>query len=378
MNILILNIPCYGFGDIIFAYKFANYMKSWYKKSTITIATSDVTKFKQLIESDSKISLVELVPKKGTKVDCIKFKNLRLKYHLHIQDLIFIAPLVSDFEISYNDISSLLPYSDKNNTFFLSEYNDDLKKDFTLPTGIGKNRLGLLLSSPSKNETIPQLYDKSYFVVYIAENKMSYNCFFNFFKMICKKHHTKLNIIDLVIPHFIFNDIIDEYYRKKTLYNLFYKTVKKYFSSYNIISNDFISNNIINKNSLKPILNINIDIYPLKHSDMISLFQYSEKDILITGDQSLTDVLSCCPTKNIYYQTMPWKQDLAENLAKYFPAKFLKNPTQSCGLENLQYNSNYKKFIKDWDFRTKGKKIIDKIIYNFKSKPRKSKPRKSK
>ncbi len=75
---------------------------------------------------------------------------------------------------------------------------------------------------------------------------------------------------------------------------------------------------------------------------------------------------------------MPWKQDLAENLARYFPAKFLKNPTQSCGLENLQYNSNYKKFIKDWDFRTKGKKIIDKIITNFKSKPRKSKPRKSK
>ena len=64
---------------------------------------------------------------------------------------------------------------------------------------------------------------------------------------------------------------------------------------------------------------------------MLSLMKYSVNDILLTGDQSLTDGLSCCPNKNIWYQTVPWKYDFVQQLAEDMPNKYLKNERTSCG-----------------------------------------------
>ena len=91
--------------------------------------------------------------------------------------------------------------------------------------------------------------------------------------------------------------------------------------------------------------------------------QHSLKDILLTGDQSITDALSCCPKKNIFYQIAPWKADFAENLAKLLPNMYLRSVRTSCGtLKALSYNSNYKKFIKNWDFRTRSKQKMDIVV----------------
>jgi Neuraminidase (sialidase) len=83
----------------------------------------------------------------------------------------------------------------------------------------------------------------------------------------------------------------------------------------------------------------------------------------LTGDQSITDALSCCSTKNIFYQIAPWKKDFAKNLATYMPNIFLKSVKTSCGtLKALKYKSNYFNFVKNNDFRLIGKTKLDAIL----------------
>jgi hypothetical protein len=89
----------------------------------------------------------------------------------------------------------------------------------------------------------------------------------------------------------------------------------------------------------------------------------SVEDILLTGDQSITDALSCCSSKNIFYQIARWKRMFGKGLAKYMPNQYLKSYKTSCGtLKAIDYHSNYKKFVKDWDFRTLAKPKMDAII----------------
>jgi hypothetical protein len=89
----------------------------------------------------------------------------------------------------------------------------------------------------------------------------------------------------------------------------------------------------------------------------------SVEDILVTGDQSITDALSCCSSKNIFYQIARWKRMFGKGLSKYMPNQYLKSYKTSCGtLKAVKYKSNYKKFVKEWDFRTLAKPKMDAII----------------
>ena len=90
----------------------------------------------------------------------------------------------------------------------------------------------------------------------------------------------------------------------------------------------------------------------------------SVNDILVTGDQSLTDIISCCKSnKTVWYQIAPWKKGLADQLSKYF--KYFKTYKTSCGTLkaiNLNLKVNWKDFMKKYDFRVNGKRITDSII----------------
>ena len=95
-----------------------------------------------------------------------------------------------------------------------------------------------------------------------------------------------------------------------------------------------------------------------------SLLKDTLEDVLITGDQSLTDVLSYCPPqKNIWYQVVTWKENFAYELSRLIPNKFLSNFKTSCGtLRGIRMHKNNKKIIQNWDFRVLGKKRMDAII----------------
>ena len=62
----------------------------------------------------------------------------------------------------------------------------------------------------------------------------------------------------------------------------------------------------------KSILTLRGDILPQKRDTFISLMKDSVNDILVTGDQSLTDIISCCKYKTVWYQIAPWKARLAK------------------------------------------------------------------
>ena len=58
LKILILNAPCNGFGDIIFAFKIANYLREWYNVK-ITIASTNTKNFVTMGENPD--NLVRLI-----------------------------------------------------------------------------------------------------------------------------------------------------------------------------------------------------------------------------------------------------------------------------------------------------------------------------
>jgi hypothetical protein len=89
--------------------------------------------------------------------------------------------------------------------------------------------------------------------------------------------------------------------------------------------------------SFRPkILYIRHDVWPLSHSHMLTLMKHGVSDVLVTGDQSVTDLISCATAtddKTIWYQALPWKLRFAEELAKHLHRPELASGEDAaCGL----------------------------------------------
>lgn len=64
-------------------------------------------------------------------------------------------------------------------------------------------------------------------------------------------------------------------------------------------------------NSNERVLRLRCEILPLPYKKYVSLFKYCLPDVLLTGNQSVTDIISCCKEYNVYYQIMPWEYSFA-------------------------------------------------------------------
>lgn len=347
LSVLIVNLPCNGFGDIVFAMKFRNILKEWYG-CKVNILTPQKDSFISLGEDKDNVYQLE---GKTKSLQCRRLSNLTHSEKLPIADIIFVAPLQADFDPSLNDIQNLLPYANKLNTFFISEYNDSLRKKMDFHTGIGKNRYGLLFTDTGDSSPLPELKNP-YCVVYIQPKIGNYKqCLYNFVKMVSLKY--KKNNFELVLPTWISKPIAKE----------IFKLVSQHFKKIIVKSKDETTELDGNETEEKTAF-LRFDIFPLPNKKMIDLMVHSVKDILVTGDQSMTDALSCCVDKNIFYQIAPWKKDFANNLAKEMPNHWLARSKTSCGtMESINYKSNYKKFKHTWDFRTRAKPDMDSIFY---------------
>ena len=349
IKILILNSPCFGFGDIVFCIKISNYLKEWYN-SDVTIATTDPKSFKKLGAEN----VIDLTAKnKGTQ--CRRFRLLSPAKTIPKQDLIFVAPVQSDYSPSLQDVKALIPYSNKYNTIFFSEYNSyDDNDEFDFPMGVGEDKYGLLLTRYSKTKRLKELKNP-YTFAYIAESiDDAEKCFISFIEMVCAKYYKKHKKLDIVIPDSI-SYFLDDYETD------ILKRIKKYYPNVYVKTKD--SEDVISEGNGKNQLTFRVDILPVPYKEIQGIMEHSLKDILLTGDQSITDALSCCSNKNIFYQIAPWKEDFSYNLSKELPNKYLENVKTSCGTLNaLKYKSNYKEFIKNWDFETLAKTKMDAII----------------
>lgn len=367
ISILILNAPCHGFGDVIFAFKLKKYLNEWYPFATVKIASTKSDNFLNIGENPNDLIQLYSVSK---ELQCRRFGRLDLSNEINIKfDLIFVAPLQADYEPSLQDIKKLIPYSNSTNTFFFSEYNDQSYKDIDFHTGIGRKKYGLMFTKmPSfilndKDFLISKgLKRNEYAVCYIANTIVNMRqCYQSFFELVSKKYiYLKSNKkcskkFSIVIPPSLLQDI------KETTNNL--KKIYKYASTIVLVTKDgdtiFEDLNYKNNN----ILHIRADILPVKNSEMITLMYNSVNDILVTGDQSITDVLSCCPKKNIWYQIAPWKESFGKQLAINMPQKYLKNKKTSCGtIQAIGMKSNYTEFVKKYDFRKLAKPKLNRII----------------
>jgi hypothetical protein len=369
ISILILNAPCYGFGDVIFAYKLKRYLVKWYPFATIKIASTKTDNFLSIGEDPN--SLIQLFSV-SKEMQCRRFARLfNLTDDKNIKnikndendkfDLIFVAPLQADYDPSYKDIKNLIPYSNEMNTYFFSEYNDISSKDIDFHTGIGRGKYGLLFekipSSILNNKSFlksKELKKGNFAVCYIANTIVNMRqCYQSFFEMVSKKYMSEK--FSIIIPPSLISDIIESQTSLKKLY--------KYFSTIVLVMKDgdtiFEDLNSSNKN----VLYIRADILPIKNTEMLSLIYNSVTDILVTGDQSITDVLSCCPKKNIWYQIAPWKNSFGRQLGLHMPQKYYKRKKTSCGtMTAIGLKSDYREFVKKYDFRKLAKPKLNRII----------------
>lgn len=361
LRILLLNAPCNGFGDVVFGMKLINYLKEWYN-CDVKIATTKVDNFKTLGEKDE--NLYQL---KGGKQDqCRRFRNLNFvnskgdTIDHPVADLIFVAPLQLDFEVNYSDVRALLPYSNVLNTYFFSEYNDYLDKHFDFNTGVGKGRCGLLFTENNVYRRLDSLANP-YVLVYIAQSvRGADTCFLNFYHMVTYKYCNVFKNFDIVIPPWVGEEIIANVDRLgvKVVH-----TAREYYDK--IVLKQKNKETVLWDNKLgKNVLTLRADVLPVNYENMQNLMYHSEREVLVTGDQSITDVMSCCwEDKLPMYQVVPWKRNFAKELAKHLPQKYLKYIRTTCGsLSAITYEPNFAKFMRSWDFRSVAKPKLDAIV----------------
>ena len=342
ISVAILNTPCYGFGDLMFAHKLANYLIDWYD-CKVGIYTTLPSKLKSL-DKKRKYTIHQLSNSKLTECRRFKFlKKIQKKY-----DLYFIAPVQLAFDPQISDVKSICKSANLFNTYFFSEYNHDEYTKFDFPTGVSKRRCGLLLTDPVISKK-PVLSGK-YAFCYISESPpLALKCFFSFLQLIVKKYK-EIDTLQIVVPKWIVDEILDNPYQMKEI-NKKYQTVD--------INGDIYENKISNNKTLI----FRGDICPVDNGTMLNLMKYSLKDILVTGDQSITDVLSCCADKNIFYQITTWKESFGKQLGKMLPNKYLLSKKTSCGtMKAVKYNSDYREFLEKYDFRKISKDKLNGIF----------------
>lgn len=349
LNVAVVAAPCHGFGDVIFATKFARYLKYGLNSKVggytpnVTIITPTTEMFKKLGVDD-----IELVHLHGNKAQCRRLRNYNRPKNLKKFDLIFIAPLTVDFNIDYSDVRGLLKESTPFNTLFLSEYQDDLDKEFDFPTGIDGGRYGLLFDGAKPSKKLKDIGGWPYVLGYLAKGVGYRNCLLDFGRMVVAKYSDR-KTLQIVLPKWATEQLATS--------PTFKKFAKEHYPNITLITDEQTLVVAESEESSRELV-LRGDIFPVPREDMLSLIKYSQPDILMTGDQSITDAIDCCPKKTIWYQTVPWKKDFATALATALPQKYLKKSTTSCGsLKAIEWDAPKSNFKRKYDFRklAKGK-----------------------
>ena len=352
LKIAVINLPCNGFGDVIYAKKIRDYVIQWYGCS-VTIFT---TFKKGHLTLGSPPSVIKS-DRSSPNIDCVDLKDVNFSHGRIKYDIFLVAPIVTDFSLSRNQIGKSFKHANRYNTFFMSEYNPPDSEEFTFPTGIGNGLCGIFLVKPPRIQSIS--IKNPFCLAYVASSEHisgSRRCYSNFFKMISNRYYRDIEKLDIVTPPWLIEDIVDN----KTLL----RYLVKFYPNITAITQDRETLNITVGDSSR-VLTIRGDILPCPHAKMFTLIAKSLPEILITGDQSLTDVLSCKETKDIYYQIADWKEDLAKELSKATKSKHLRMKSTSCGkydLSQINYDQAAKRIVDKWDFRKLGKPIMDGVF----------------
>jgi len=356
LRIGLINTPCEGFGDIIVCQTFYEYLKQWYPQHDIIICSTTPYKFKQLGYNSNKIVTISVHGSDECELHNVMYFKRQDKPKPF--DIMICIPIINH-EFDINHFKRLIPYADSFNTFTVSEYNGYLPP-YTFPIGVGPNQLGLFLTDTKiMKHTIIK---KPYALIYIQPSPTwgvhSRTCFISYMEMISKKYSKDHPFFQVIVQQWIIDDLNESpqlKHRLKQVIEPYYPNVWIYSNGSEDIFFEGTGNSLILRG----------DILPKPRPDFISLMKYSVEDILLTGDQSITDCLSASTQKRIWYQIAPWKTEFAENLAKEIPDKNMVNFKTTCGtLQGLHQKNNYKDLLEKYDFRKLGKQRMDSVL-NF-------------
>ncbi len=353
LKVALINAPCHGFGDIVFGQKFACYLRKWYN-AKVSIFTTREEAHTSLGENPANL----IGPKNmKDKTDCYPFADLRFPKVTQHFDLYFVCPVISDYSPSLKEVESVFKYATRVNTFFMSEYNAP-KSGIDFPTGVGMGRLGMLLVKPPKTKRLVGLTGP-YALMYLAGDDHVSNadkCAMAFMEMVTTKYSYPR--FSIVAPEWVSTLLVTG---SGTAVKRFLSSVSDRYPNLIVIDSAGYTTTIYRGRG--PTLTIRGDVLPVDNKQMLSLIRYSVDDILLTGDQSITDALSCCPTKVIYYQIATWKESLARALVKELPNKYLAKKSTSCGtLSGVKYNPDQAGFVDRWDFRKLARPKLDAIV----------------
>lgn len=348
LSILILNAPCEGFGDIIFAMKLAHYIKKWYNINPYIASTKSNSFIELGFKKDRLFHL-------SSKKEWTRFKYIDFPKDLPSFDVYLVGPIHTGTLPILSDISSKIENATKTNTFFFSEYNDRLNKEFDFNTGIGEGRDGMFLDTFIEPSISPSQLIKNlgtYAVCYISNYGKPYHCINQFVRMVVHKY-SYLDEFNIIIPEWVyFSDyFIDE--------------CSRYFG--NIHIENKTGKQILNESTSKKKLVFRKDILPLPYKKMIDLYKFSVREILVTGDQSISDVIGLFWKEKLpFYQILDWKKNFSKNMMELLPHKYYKSAYKSCGKIGAdKYNPNFKKFVDKYNFENIGKLKLDKLLKNI-------------
>lgn len=361
-----------GIGDIVFCLKLYNIFKKWYNINPYILSP---TPQKFIDNKISKSKVLHLKIPKSESDNAHKYieesENIPIittdnKKWTEEFDIIFVTPVTMDgWENNLNHFKSIFPYITSDILYRFSAY-DHGGMTYEIPLGLSEDRYGIFISPPQK--PIKRIIKNPYIMTHISninwtEAEGDYkSCLSNFLKLMAKKYYQKYPVLDIIVSKSITSNFIST---DSDRFNKLKDYLKKYYGKVKVIKNE--SDTLLTEG-----LNIRSDLPVLPLDKFTGLFQHCLPDILGTGNQTISDVVSCCTKFNIYYQTLQWEKNFAKNLGRILKKEYLTTRRSACGQygnKNMLYMETDLSVIKEnYNFAKKGKPLMDKIMKQFQTK----------
>ncbi|ARR74978.1 hypothetical protein SAGO17_0059 [Mimivirus AB-566-O17] len=346
LNVAMYINPCEGGGDVSFAIRIWEYLFDWFGVSAYVFTTRPSTFIKSNKVPEHMLYCVR-DRESREPFDCAvtKFVGIysldckRRMKTLPVFDLFLVCPWVSEELFTYNTLSRVFKESNPFNTYIFSAYNQDVNSDdqnYDFVSGLGGDRLGLTFVDVPK---VPFKFVGlgEYILVHVSKTDSidPLDCVRSFLRTMLKKYKRS---ITFVLPR-----LLDDYpYLFKDLSDSMGVGII-------VMSSD--DTLYYGNTSGSVVYTMRTDILPVGLDDFSSLIINALPDFLMTGNQSVTDLLSLRESFTLYYQLMPWDKVFANQLRKLSDHKHISNKRLSCGNWKMSYDPERWERVREFDFR---------------------------
>lgn len=345
---------CFGFGDVIFTYKLLLLFKKWYNVSPIVFTTKPELFVNIGVPKKQLVRLA--VPGEPLDETCdwlveamvpYHFDTVRKRYKADL-DCVFVTPWVGNNDtVDVKALQGIFPNANRFNTFVFSAYNRVAKNEGSpFDFDLGLNELGLLYY---RQECGKRPIKNPYVISYVSDVEVDgLGCLEKFVKRVIKKYSGVHDKLEILVPKSITQDNrLDKLVR----------FIEKY--DYQVLVSQSKAETKQAHTKRGRYILFRADISGVPYRKYLDYICNALPDILVTGNQSVSDILACCPKFNIFYQIMPWEKKFAKELGKLTGVKDLGVGSKSCGHTG---QTELKGIHTKHDFEKKGKMYVDAVL----------------